>query len=165
MTDSKPDPNALQPSSLSCFGCGLSNAAGLQIRFYNDGYGACKAVTQLDERHQGFPGMAHGGVIATILDEALSRTGMTEDFRRLLFTARLELRYKKPVPLHTIITVRARLEKDRGMVVYAVGEILLPGGEIAAEANAVLMPVPPEKLGAMDTDEAGWRVYPEQGNA
>jgi len=154
------DPKDLQPSSLMCFGCGINNAAGLRIRFYSDGPGKAIARVMLDDRHQGYPGIAHGGVVATMLDEIMGRAAMTEDHHRLMFTAKMEVRYRQPVPLYRPLTLRGRVEKDRGRIAQVVGELLLPDGSIGAESTGTLMLVPPDELKRMDTPEVGWQVYP-----
>ncbi len=141
-----PASDALQPISRQCFGCGLENIAGLQIRFYNDGEGQARAEVTLSAKHQGFPGIAHGGITATMLDEVMGRAAMTRDFMRLLYTAKMEIRYRKPVPIGVPITLRGRIEKDRGMIAYAIGEVILSDGSIAAESTATLMEVPKPEL-------------------
>jgi len=82
------------------------------------------------------------------------------DFQRLMYTARIEVRFRQPTPLHTPLLVRGRVEKDRGRIVTATAEIILPDGAIAAEANGTLVAIPRETLMQMDTPEAGWQVYP-----
>ena len=150
----------LQPNSRMCFGCGLENASGLRIRFYNDGPNAARAEVILGDMHQGYPGIAHGGVIATMLDEAMGRAPLAGDSMRLMFTARMEVRYRRPVPLHTPITVRGWIDKDRGRLLDALAEVVLPDGTVAAEASGTLAAIPEEQLRGMDTPEAGWQVYP-----
>lgn len=157
---SHPGEHDLQPSSRMCFGCGIENVAGLQIRFYNDGQGKSRADVSLSDKHQGFPGIAHGGITATMLDEIMGRAAMTGNFMRLLYTAKMEVKYRKPVPLHTPLILTGRVEKDRGMIVYTVGEVRLPDGTLLAESTAVLMEIPREELEKMNTDAVGWKVYP-----
>ena len=57
-----------QPNSRMCFVCGIDNAVGLHLHFYTDDEGRCIARFQPREKHQGFPGQLHGGVISTLLD-------------------------------------------------------------------------------------------------
>ncbi|MCS6871712.1 MAG: PaaI family thioesterase [Anaerolineae bacterium] len=157
----RPAPDALQPNSRHCFACGIESAYGLRLRFYNDGHSACRAEFTLGDLHQGYPGIAHGGIVTAVLDEALTRAVLAGDFRRLTYTARIEVRFRQPTPLHTLLTVRGRVERDRGRIVTATAEISLPNGTITAEANGTLVAIPPETLAQMDTPEAGWQVYPD----
>ncbi|MCE7949260.1 MAG: PaaI family thioesterase [Chloroflexi bacterium CFX4] len=158
-------PDALQPNSRHCFACGVENADGLRLRFFNDGSTACRAEVVLHDPHQGYPGIAHGGVVTAILDEALTRAALASDFTRLMYTARIEVRFRQPVPLHTKLTVRGRVEKDRGRIVTSTAEIILPNGTVAAEANGTMVAVPEQALKEMDTPEAGWQVYPLDDDA
>jgi len=153
-------PDGLQPNSRHCFACGVESAHGLRLRFFNDGQSACRATVVLNDLHQGYPGIAHGGIVTAVLDEALTRAVLAGDFQRLMYTARIEVRFRQPTPLHTPLLVRGRVEKDRGRIVTATAEIILPDGAIAAEANGTLVAIPRETLMEMDTPEAGWQVYP-----
>lgn len=167
--DEKHDAGAFggpQPNSLMCFCCGLQNAAGLHIRFYDDGPGGCRADVVLHDPHQGYPGIAHGGVVATMLDEVMSRSVLSGpgNERRLMFTAKMEVRYRQPVPLHQQLTLRGRVEKDRGRVAQVIGQVFLPDGTLAAESSGTLVAIPEEELRRMDTEEVGWRVYPLEQN-
>ncbi len=151
---------AQQPSARMCFVCGVENVAGLQIRFFNDGPNRARAELTIDERFQGYPGVTHGGILATILDETIGRAPMSGNFNRFMFTAKIEVRYRQIVPLNVPITVRAWIEKDRGRMAVGMGEIVLPDGKVAAEATATLMAIPAEELEKMAVESDGWRVYP-----
>jgi hypothetical protein len=57
------------------------------------------------------------------------------------------------------LIVRGKVEKDRGRIVNAIAEIVLPNGLVAAEASGTLVQIPSEQLAQMNTPEVGWRVY------
>jgi acyl-coenzyme A thioesterase PaaI-like protein len=154
------DIDELQPNSLMCFCCGIHNAAGLRIRFFNAGPGQCVAYVMLGNSHQGFPGIAHGGVTATMLDEAMCRAALSGDSNRLVYTAKMEVRYRKPVPLHTRLILRGVLDKDRGAILTAHGNITLPDGTLLADGAATVVEVPKDELAKMNTPEVGWQIYP-----
>ncbi len=158
---SAPSYTAQQPSARMCFVCGVENLAGLGIRFFNDGPGQARATVTLSTQFQGYPGVAHGGIVTTILDETIGRAPMSGDAKRFMFTAKIEVRFRLPVPLGVPLTVTARLEKDRGRMAIGIGEIRLPDGTLAADATATLMAIPPETLQKMAAEEDSWRVYPE----
>ena len=89
-----------QPTSRMCFVCGRENPVGLHIQFYEDPVAQQIVVPLIiPERYQGYPGIAHGGILATILDEASGRAVMMafED-DPFWVTAKLEIRYRKPTP-------------------------------------------------------------------
>jgi acyl-coenzyme A thioesterase PaaI-like protein len=149
-----------QPNSAMCFGCGMKNVAGLRIRFFNDGPNACRATVVLEDQHQGYPGIAHGGIVATMLDEAMGRAPMSGNPNRFMFTAKMEIRYRQSVPIQQPVTLSGRLVKDRGRMALAEAEVRLEDGSIAAEASATLMEIPREELAKMDFALVDWKVYP-----
>jgi acyl-coenzyme A thioesterase PaaI-like protein len=90
-----------------CFGCGLANLFGLQMELEaaGDRVGGRFFVKQ---DHQGPPGFAHGGVIATALDEAMALLVHAEGIHAV--TRRLEVDLLGPVPVGTFATVSAWIE-------------------------------------------------------
>src|SRR5438045_2078974 len=93
-----------------CFVCGQHNAHGLKTVYRQDGD---RIVTTFsgDERHQGFPGVLHGGIISTLLDETMGRTALFE--RAWVMTGRLEVRYRSPAPIGEPLTVSAWATRHR----------------------------------------------------
>jgi acyl-coenzyme A thioesterase PaaI-like protein len=150
-----------QPNSFHCFVCGVKNESGLRARFQNDGPGRVRVETRICEQHQGYPGIAHGGVLAALLDEAMGRVLLTEDDQRFFFTAKMELRYKSNVPLDTDLIISGRLLKDRGRTATVEGDITLPDGTRAVEATATMFQIPPEDV-QLDVDALGWRIYNDE---
>lgn len=125
----------------ACFGCGLRNDAGLQLVFRLEGNEVVTEFTP-DVRFQGFPGVVHGGILATLLDEALSRTATVEG--RWVMTGRLEIRYRRAAPLGHALRVSARTLSSRSRMVHAEGEIRLADepGAVVAEAKGTFLPLP-----------------------
>jgi acyl-coenzyme A thioesterase PaaI-like protein len=156
-------PEDQQPSSKWCFVCGVENPCGLHIRFFNEGPQRCVALVTFDETYQSYPGMTHGGILATVLDETMGRATLAaqpEAEPRFMFTAKLEIRYRRPVPLRQEVVVRGWVEKDRGRMVEAGGEIVLSDGTVAVVASSTLVEVPPENVNQMKAEDVGWQVYP-----
>jgi acyl-coenzyme A thioesterase PaaI-like protein len=154
-------PENQQPSAKWCFVCGVENPCGLQIRFFNDGRHKAVAHVILGDTYQSYPGIAHGGILATILDETMGRAILSDEGpERFMFTARMEIRYRRPVPLHTEFTVYGRVDQDRGRTVQASGEIVLADGTVAVDASVTLVNIPAEQIEQMKTEDVGWQVYP-----
>jgi len=159
-----------QPSSRWCFVCGVANPCGLHIRFFHDGHHRARAQVTLSDAYQSYPGMAHGGILATILDETMGRAILAEgeegaprpiEAERFMFTARMEIRYRLPVPLGEEFTARGWVEKDHGRGAAARGEIVLADGRVAVEAAATLVTIPAEQAAQMIAQgDIAWRVYP-----
>jgi uncharacterized protein (TIGR00369 family) len=119
-----------------CFACGRANAHGLKLEFNWDGD---ERYTDFytDPRYQGYQGVLHGGIIATILDEVMGNHLVTRGFR--VVTASIDIRYKKMVPTGMTVRFMAR-EEDYGHNMFVMsGKAVLPGGKVAAEATAKFM--------------------------
>jgi len=158
-----PAPETQQPSAKWCFVCGVENPCGLHIRFFEEGPGRVLARFTLGDAYQSYPGIAHGGILATVLDETMGRavlaTGSEDGVPRFMVTARLEIRYRHPVPLHQELTARGWIEHDRGRSAQVAGEIALPDGTIAAEGQAAVVAIRPEQIRQMMDEDVGWQVY------
>ncbi|HFC10360.1 MAG TPA: PaaI family thioesterase [Chloroflexi bacterium] len=158
----------LQPNSLHCFVCGLANPYSLKACFYQTGEQEVTAWYTIPEQYQSYPGMAHGGIVASLLDEVVGRSVMGTDpeHARLLFTARLTVKYRQHVPVGVPLRFVGRAVKDRGRVVTAWGGVFLADDDPEnalplAEAESMLLAVPEEELSRMDADALGWKVYPD----
>lgn len=149
-----------QPNSHDCFVCGYQNPFGLKLAFYDNGEDEVRCETTLAKQYQGYPGVAHGGIIAAILDEAVGRTSMIDDNTHFMMTAKMELKYRQPVPLNTPLTIIGKRGKQRGRLAHATGEIRLPDGSIAVEAVLTLVDLPDAfQVDESMRDELGWKVY------
>ncbi len=158
----------LQPNSRFCFVCGLDNPFGLQACFYQTGEREATAWYTIPEQYQSYPGMAHGGIVASLLDEIVGRSvmGTQPEEGRFFFTARLTVKYRQHVPVGVPLRLVGRALKDRGRVLTAWGGVFLAAEDPAvakplAEAEATLMAVPEKEIATMDTETLGWRVYPD----
>ena len=132
-----------------CFACGAKNAFGLQMEFHLEGETiVCDFLPRAE--HQGFPGVIHGGIIATILDEALNRTSFLLNQPSWTMTGRLEIRYRLSVPYSVPLRVRATLLSQRGRMMQARGKITRADDEsvVFAEAQGTFMKV---ARGVLDT--------------
>jgi acyl-coenzyme A thioesterase PaaI-like protein len=141
----------------ACWGCGdapagirLPQPAAEELTEY-------EAWFSFDERHQAGPGFVHGGLIAAALDEACGL--LATWYRFPTVTARIFVRYRRPVPINTELLVRARLTEERGRRLHVEGEIT-DGAEALAEARAAFLHVPLEHFLATPEGRAAaaaWR--------
>ncbi len=90
-----------------CFGCSKSNPDGLQLRFFRNGDEVAGSYVVPDRFH-GAPGVAHGGIVATILDEFSCAAAVHLAGSRVV-TGELTVRYERPCPVEKEITVSARI--------------------------------------------------------
>jgi uncharacterized protein (TIGR00369 family) len=117
-----------------CFGCGGANDSGMKLTFEQDNANR-KIVGRflLGERYQGGGGMAHGGIIALLLDEAMGKVCRFREARAV--TAELTVQYLKPVDVMKEIVVEAFEEEQKGRNLFHVGEIRNAAGEVLARGK------------------------------
>jgi acyl-coenzyme A thioesterase PaaI-like protein len=147
-----------------CFACGQHNPCGLQLVFRVEGDTVVSDFVPREE-YQGFPGVIHGGIIATVLDEALNRTSFLSGKPAWTMTGRLEVRYRRYVPYGPRLRVRARLEGERGRMVQASGTLTLADDEeaVLAEARGSFMALSPDLLDQVMKDYPGMRAFFAEG--
>lgn len=160
MYSSKDNPtNYRQANSRYCFVCGLSNPIGLKLRFDITAPGEVTTLYTVPEKYQGFPGVVHGGIVAAMLDEVCARVHIGVVPPRFMYTARLELHYRKNVPVEQPLRIVGRALKSKSRTATASGLIYGPDGEVLAEADALLVDVPEEFVQGADLEALGWKVY------
>ncbi len=151
------------PNSKHCFVCGLENELGLHLNFYQTESGEVVVDYEVPDQFQGYPGIVHGGIVASLVDEVLGRVHMGPDPEspRFMFTAKISMKYRKNVPTGVPIKIVGRAVKSKQRTATSVAEIYGPDGELLVEAEALLVDVPAEKLEDVDMDALGWKVYPD----
>ena len=119
----------------NCFACGTLNTGGLHLDLHVDGE-RCWTDLEIPERFQGWDEIAHGGIVATILDEVMAWSLVDADSWGL--TARLTVAFKRPVPLGRPIHVEGWITESRRRVVTTAGRMVAGGsGEVLATAEAL----------------------------
>jgi uncharacterized protein (TIGR00369 family) len=167
MDTSRALPSHWQPqaTSRSCFVCGRENPVGLKIQFYEDLEKAQVVVPlRIPSVFQGYPGIAHGGILATILDELSGRAlmlGAEED--PFWVTAKLEIRYRNPTPTETPLTAVGWVVRQRRRSAEVAGEIRLADGTVTAEAAAVVVCPSRDTLQEWEQEQQYWRVETASG--
>jgi len=150
-----------QPNSRKCFACGVENSRGLGLSFYEVGPDEVMAECTIPGHFEGYPGIVHGGIVATMLDEVTGRAAMIGEHARFRLTAKLEIRYRKPVPSEQPLRLRGIVVRRKGHVAFAHSELILADGTVAAEADAVLVDHPGLHDDESVLESLGWKVYPD----
>ncbi|GAA4505490.1 PaaI family thioesterase [Nonomuraea ferruginea] len=124
-----------------CFGCGDDHPTGLHIAAVTPDGASVEAAFTVGESHQGAPGLAHGGVLASAMDEVIGMSIWL--LRKPYVTARLETDYLLPVPVGTTLHLRAWCTGIAGRKAYleAEGRVGAPGGPVAVRAAALFIEV------------------------
>lgn len=144
-----------------CFGCGGAQPHGLHLEARAGEGVSVTAEFTVQPAHQGAPGLAHGGVLATALDETLGSLAWL--LRTMVVTGRLETDFVQPVPVGATLHLEARCTAVAGRKIYstAVGRIGGPDGPVAVRAEALFVEVKlehftdngrPEEIRAAMTD-------------
>ena len=147
-----------QPNSDMCFVCGRKNPVGLYMRFYDNGKDEVLSEYTVAERYQSYPGIVHGGILASMLDEVVGRVAMIGDHHHFMVSVKLQVLYRHPVPVETPLKIRGRIIRLRGRLGKAQGEIILPDGKVACEAAITLADVPKEILSSTNESLLNWQV-------
>ncbi len=121
-----------------CMACGEENPQGLHLKFRFEG-DDCVCDFLPKRVHQGWAGVVHGGILATLLDEVINQALCLTVGP--VVTAQLNVRYRKPAPTGESLRVSARVTGGRGKLHEAEAEVTLADGTILASGTAKLMEV------------------------
>jgi acyl-coenzyme A thioesterase PaaI-like protein len=124
-----------------CFGCGNDHPTGLHMSITAGEDLDVRAVFQVTEHHQGAPGIAHGGLLGLAFDEALGATNWL--IRASAVTAHLEVSYRLPVPVDSMVYIEASISAVQGRKIWAVatGRLGAVDGPVAVEAASLFIKV------------------------
>lgn len=127
------------PSFSMCYCCGEENEKGLKIPFYVDGDEVVTTVVSMKD-YCGYPGILHGGVTATLLDEAMT-WAVTVSEKRFHYAGEVTVRYRAPIPAGEEVTIRAQSVNKVKKWVIARGCIMNKKNEILAKSEGKYFPL------------------------
>jgi uncharacterized protein (TIGR00369 family) len=128
-----------------CFACGKDNPHGMHLKFFFDRQqDSFICHFRLSKRYTGPPGHCHGGIIATILDDAMSKLNKLRDV--IAATSRMTVEYRKPVPLQRKLRVESREISKRGRRLTRVAEITDERGTVLARSRGVFVIIDPQSV-------------------
>lgn len=125
-----------------CFACGPDNPHGMHLKFSPDDSGkqfVCRF--RLGKRYTGPPGHCHGGIIATILDDAMSK--LNRLFQVSAATSRMTVEYLRPVPLQRPLEVWSHNVSKRGRRLKHIAEIRDQKGTVLARSRGLFIILDP----------------------
>jgi acyl-coenzyme A thioesterase PaaI-like protein len=114
------DPLTLVRSDHACFGCGQENPIGLRLRFAVVDDAVHAEFTPAPE-HQGFQDIVHGGIIATVLDEAMAWATAAAGLWTM--TGEMQTRFRCPLHVGEPARVSARIVAQRGRTISVTAEL------------------------------------------
>jgi len=129
-----------------CFGCGPANPRGMRLEFETDAERQrVVGRFRIGPDYQGAHGFIHGGIIATVLDEVMSKVSRLSDVRTV--TAELSVQYLRPVPVNVELVVEGFQVRRDGRQLYHQGEIRDAAGMVLARGTGRFVVVDPERFG------------------
>ena len=125
--------------------CGKNNPDGMRLRFvYDEERGCFVCRFRLGKRYTGPPGHCHGGIIATILDEAMGKVNKLHHV--IAVTSEMTVNFLKPVPLNQPLRVESREESVNGRKHINVAEILNQKSEVLARGRGLFIAIDAAKM-------------------
>ncbi|CAA7600697.1 Thioesterase superfamily [Acididesulfobacillus acetoxydans] len=130
-----------------CFVCGMDNPRGLRVSYrHKDGETSAKVI--IEDAFAGYPGIVHGGIVTTLLDETMAKT--IEHLGIWAVTASIEVSFRCPTPVNTPLVLLGRRVKGETRLFRTEATLCLEDGTVLAEARAVFVKSPKpiaDKLG------------------
>jgi uncharacterized protein (TIGR00369 family) len=139
------DTRYVQMQKNYCFACGMNNPHGMRLKFtLDEARQAFVCRFRLSKRYTGPPGHCHGGIIATILDDAMGKVNKLHHVVAL--TKEMTVEYLKPVPLHKPLRVEGREVSVHGRQHINMAEIFNEQNEVLARSRGTFIAIDPEKM-------------------
>jgi uncharacterized protein (TIGR00369 family) len=121
-----------------CFVCGPKNPIGLKLDFRFNGK-TIKTDFIPQKEHQGYLDIVHGGILSTLLDEAMVKLAIAMDMPAV--TAQMDVRLKKALRVKERVTIEARIVKTTKKLLEACAEAVTENRTVIAEARGKLVRV------------------------
>ncbi len=134
-----------------CFGCGEGNPVGLHLEFLQAEDGTVVCLPTVSNAFEGHPGFLHGGIITTLLDEAMSKAVRAKGLTAM--TRQMEVEFLRPVPSGIAIRIEGWVVGDEGRKHWTEARILNADGKILATAKGLFVEVRASRLAAERSED------------
>jgi uncharacterized protein (TIGR00369 family) len=122
-----------------CFGCGQANPVGLKLEFSKSAEGSVVSNAVISDNYEGPPGYLHGGIIATLLDEAMSKANRAQGVTAM--TRQMQVEYLRPVPSGAAIRIQGHVTRSEGRKHWTEAQIQNAEGTILAQASGLFIAI------------------------
>jgi len=122
-----------------CFGCGPANTSGLKLEFLLAEDRSVVCLVTVPDAFEGHPGYLHGGIIATLLDEIMSKSVRARGFTSM--TRHIEVDYRRPVPSCAPIRLEGRVVRSEGRKHWTEAKIIDAEGSALARGKGLFIDV------------------------
>jgi uncharacterized protein (TIGR00369 family) len=127
-----------------CFGCGQANVGGLHLEFLKTPDQSMVCLAVVSDNFEGPPGYLHGGIIATLLDEAMSKSVRLRGLTAM--TRQMEIEYLRPVPSGVPLRIEGALLRSEGRKHWTEARIMNEASAILAAAKGLFIEVRANRL-------------------
>jgi acyl-coenzyme A thioesterase PaaI-like protein len=135
-----------QPKSRTCFACGMENEAGLRLCFLDSGGDEVVAAFTLSAKHEGNHRIAHGGIVAALLDEVAGQPMMIGGAKPLFIGAKMEICFCRAVSVGWPLQAADRLSRQKGHLAFPHAGFRSSQQTVLEEAD-LFFGLPPATLG------------------
>lgn len=132
------------PHTAGCLVCGRDNPHGLHLHLHVDNAGIVTTRYTPGPTHIGFTGVAHGGILATVFDEAMVWAA-TWSGKRFCLCGEMSVRFRQPARVGMALRFEARIEVARSRIITTAARAIDEQGTVIAEATGKYVPLPPDK--------------------
>lgn len=139
-----------QTAQNRCFGCGEANDGGLHLKFLLAEDGTVVSLPTISDWFEGPVGYLHGGIIATLLDEAMSKAVRASG--RTAMTRHMEVEYLRPVPSGVAIRMESSVTRSEGRKHWTEARIQDQSGVTLAKSKGLFVEVHAHKMTAGRSD-------------
>ncbi len=122
----------------NCFACGANNGMGLGLKFYKHEDGTVFGNFFADPKFEGYSGIIHGGIVATLLDSAMTHCLLMKDIPAL--TGRLSIRYSIPIQTGVIVRLEAKIVDESRKIFTLEGKAFVDGKKAASAVARYMRP-------------------------
>jgi uncharacterized protein (TIGR00369 family) len=122
-----------------CFGCGPANTTGLRLEFFLAPDGSVVSFPNVAPAFDGHPGYLHGGIIATLLDEAMSKA--VRALGKMAMTRKIEIEYLRPVPSGVVLRLEGRIVGNEERKHWIEARVLNERGTVLAQAQGLFVEI------------------------
>ena len=134
------------PHTVGCVVCGRENPHGLKLSLHVGSSDDSTVRTEFrpGPHHIGFEGIIHGGLLATVLDEAMVWAA-TWAGKRFCVAGEMTVRFRQSAAVGGALRVETRVDSNRSRLIQTSGTIIDSAGALVAEASGKYVPVPSER--------------------
>lgn len=150
-----------QTNSKMCIVCGMENPAGLHAPFYEMEDNTVITIFSFSDIHQSYPERTHGGLITTILDELIGRALWIYEPKVWGVTATINVKFRKPVPYNEKLKGIGQIIENKARLFKGIGRLETMDGEVLAEAEAVYVKIPLDKIVDSRSHDSEIDIYVE----